>query len=236
MAKRGKRKAGGAGGGGKTGSRIVFDVAARKNFITGFRSRKDARRKVATLELAETARWDKIKAKAEQRAEIKENYKSFQRHVTRAEAWKEGDEHGSSDEEETVTKQTKKGRKKKRDASPEPEPDDDDDAKVAVDTVAFGQEEDDDLFGGCEVTTTIGVPIAAQAGSSLWGGPSETAEEKATGAQKTDAEWWKRGANIRKEEEKRKKKLNSKLARDKQMAMKKKKKPKKGKGSKGKKK
>mmetsp|Transcript_9315 Transcript_9315/g.22329 ORF Transcript_9315/g.22329 Transcript_9315/m.22329 type:complete len:239 (-) Transcript_9315:17-733(-) len=112
---------------------LTFDPASRQNFLVGFRKRKQARRKWAVREILEKERQDRIEAKKDHRQDVKQRWKDLQRAEKRVEAL-------LGPEEEIGWLGDLKAEKLK-------------DEEVPV-TVAFDVEEDDP-FGGCEVTTTI---------------------------------------------------------------------------------
>lgn len=202
-----------------------FDVAARNEYLTGMRARKLARKKEAEWNLAEQARQDKIATRAEHRADVKNQHKELQRALVRATklGTDDPDREGPADEE---------GEAPEPEVVPEP-----------VDTVAFSREEADDLFGDCEVTTTVGLASGfappGAAGSSEpwepWQGPFGASgrglmalgDGEAPKDETQDRDWEKnikrKVANLQKQEEIRKKALKQRLNNKKPQAKKKKK-------------
>jgi len=59
----------------KTRPEIVFDEAARNDFLTGFQKRKEARRKQAAVDALEWERHDKIEARKDHREMVKRQWK-----------------------------------------------------------------------------------------------------------------------------------------------------------------
>eukprot|EP00448_Togula_jolla_P006193 CAMPEP_0170618386 /NCGR_PEP_ID=MMETSP0224-20130122/26932_1 /TAXON_ID=285029 /ORGANISM="Togula jolla, Strain CCCM 725" /LENGTH=255 /DNA_ID=CAMNT_0010944359 /DNA_START=54 /DNA_END=821 /DNA_ORIENTATION=- len=117
---------------------IVFDVASRHDYLTGFRKRKMERRKVAVREQMERERKEKIDSKWDFREDVKRKYKEFlmaERRIDRI----------------CNIREEQKRRALRDEVSDQSALDD----KPAV-TVCF-EVEDDDPFGGCEVTTSEGV-------------------------------------------------------------------------------
>eukprot|EP00930_Biecheleria_cincta_P009211 TRINITY_DN110907_c0_g1_i1.p1 TRINITY_DN110907_c0_g1~~TRINITY_DN110907_c0_g1_i1.p1 ORF type:complete len:240 (-),score=65.06 TRINITY_DN110907_c0_g1_i1:30-749(-) len=113
---------------------LAFDPANRHEFLTGFRKRKTERRKWAVREILEKERQDQIEAKKDHRNDVKQKWKDLQRAEARVEALL-----GPAEEVGWLGDSLRAEKLR--------------DAEVPV-TVAF-EEEDDDPFGGCEVTTTV---------------------------------------------------------------------------------
>lgn len=133
---RAKKKASGDHG----GPMIRFDPKARKEYLTGFQKRKQARRWKATEEIMQKERQDKIDLRKEHREEVKRAWRDLQ-HAT-ALTNKALNDRGIED-----------GRKisgAMRDASDDEDAEDEEAPKM----LEFEKEEDDDPFGDCEVTTT----------------------------------------------------------------------------------
>mmetsp|Transcript_12009 Transcript_12009/g.18145 ORF Transcript_12009/g.18145 Transcript_12009/m.18145 type:complete len:290 (-) Transcript_12009:144-1013(-) len=63
---------------GREGPELVFDVAARQRYLTGFRKRKKERREKAFRELLEKQREENITLKREHREEVKQKWKEVQ--------------------------------------------------------------------------------------------------------------------------------------------------------------
>ena len=174
---------------------LTFDPASRHAFVTGFTRRKKERRKWAVREILEKERQDRIEAKKDYRNDVKRKWKDLQRAEKRVEALL-----GPADEVQWLGDlKTEKLR----------------DEEVPV-TVAFTAE-DDDPFGDCEVTTTIGgvsdgagghLPLAliGKSGNvlSLLGGEAGRLRDL-TGVQEEDPEEKvkRRQASARKEEDRR---------------------------------
>ncbi|CAE7668666.1 unnamed protein product [Symbiodinium pilosum] len=112
---------------------LTFDPASRQSFLAGFRKRKQDRRKWAVREILEKERQDRIEAKKDHRQDVKQRWKDVQRAEKRVEAL-------LGPQEEVGWLGDLRTEKLK-------------DEEVPV-TVAFEAEEDDP-FGGCEVTTAI---------------------------------------------------------------------------------
>eukprot|EP00966_Prymnesium_polylepis_P144199 3329126-Prymnesium_polylepis.1 len=67
MGRRERKKSGSKGGGSKM---ITFDENARKDYLTGFRKRKNERKQLSRQKIAEQVRQDKIEARAEKKATL----------------------------------------------------------------------------------------------------------------------------------------------------------------------
>ncbi|CAJ1350152.1 unnamed protein product [Effrenium voratum] len=111
---------------------LTFDPASRHAFVTGFRKRKQERRKWAVREILEKERQDKMEAKKDYRQDVKKKWKDLQRAEKRVDALLGPEEVGWLGDLKVD---------KLQDEEPV--------------TVAF-QAEEDDPFGDCEVTTTFG--------------------------------------------------------------------------------
>ncbi|CAK0858697.1 unnamed protein product [Prorocentrum cordatum] len=132
---------------------LVFDVAARQEFLLGFRKRKTARRKKAILEGIEAKRQDQIDVKRDLRNHIKDSWKQVQwadRHALKViEAGSFGSRAKALMDREDGAGASGDGSSSEDDGSGEPGALED--RPRAASTVAFEREEDDP-FGGCEVT------------------------------------------------------------------------------------
>eukprot|EP00435_Cladocopium_sp_Y103_P054397 s465_g17.t1 len=206
---------------------LTFDPASRHAFVTGFKKRKQERRKWAVREILEKERQDRIEAKKDYRQDVKKRWKDLQRAEKRVEALL-----GPAEEVQWL------GDLKTERLQDE----------VPV-TVAFTAE-DDDPFGDCEVTTTVGgvsdgagghLPLAliGKSGNvlSLLGGEAGRLRDL-TGIQEEDPEERvkRRQASARKEEDRRQVALDKAVTKT--LTVKNKgpaKKSKRAKGSKGKK-
>jgi len=150
---------------------IIFDVKKRQQHLTGFRKRKKERRKVAQTEILEAARKEKIDLKWEHREEVKRQWKEVQwaeRKVEKLFGLEDDpkkrrkvaleDQHGGA-----IMDQNGQARHCEADR----------DGPV---TVNFDLEDgDDDPFGGCEVTTTIGA-VSSDALTTTKGGADGNSE------------------------------------------------------------
>eukprot|EP00933_Yihiella_yeosuensis_P009011 TRINITY_DN114771_c0_g1_i1.p2 TRINITY_DN114771_c0_g1~~TRINITY_DN114771_c0_g1_i1.p2 ORF type:complete len:281 (+),score=89.11 TRINITY_DN114771_c0_g1_i1:60-902(+) len=125
---------------------ISFDAVSRHSYLSGFRKRKGERRKLAVREIIEKERQDKIEAKKDFRDDVKKRWKDLQRAEKRVDAVLGL---GDAEREEILIIGGDR-----RDAIA--------DGKAPV-TIAF-EKEDDDPFGDCEVTTTIGGISTASGG------------------------------------------------------------------------
>lgn len=190
---------------------ISFDPKARRNYLTGFRKRKQARRKQAMMELLEKERLDRIEAKKDHREGIKQRWRDVQR--AGALTNKAFEMRGIMD---TPQSSTGPDRPLLLEDGAEGEKE-----KAPV-TVAF-ELEDDDPFGDCEVTTTAfeasssGNTIAENAAklwpallhtniSSSWTGGRGTWEDENADADEVAAAKFakqRRRVVVRKQEEKR---------------------------------
>eukprot|EP00747_Dinoflagellata_sp_TGD_P167176 gnl/TRDRNA2_/TRDRNA2_191148_c0_seq1.p1 gnl/TRDRNA2_/TRDRNA2_191148_c0~~gnl/TRDRNA2_/TRDRNA2_191148_c0_seq1.p1 ORF type:complete len:256 (+),score=88.76 gnl/TRDRNA2_/TRDRNA2_191148_c0_seq1:99-866(+) len=131
---------------------ISFDIRKRSAYLTGFRARKEERRRKGKLDAEEAARQEKIQMRADSRADMKQRWKDMQYAQSR------------------VTKQY--GVDTGEDDEYMGEQDDDEDAsEEAADATQFGEApvtvafdiaagEEDDPFGDVEITTTVGTPGA----------------------------------------------------------------------------
>jgi hypothetical protein len=232
---------------------LRFDPKSRHAFLTGFRKRKDARRKKASIELIEKSRQEKIDIKREHREEIKKRWKDVcwaERTVDRvldkrASMMKErqlalGDRHAPAEDSDFDD----------LDAGedgwmPALEDEPADVAKPGTKTVRF-QREEDDPFGDCEVTTS------AVALSNLDEANDDRPMSNALALQKKDADCFdlvlagpkrcsemtpeeleehrrRRAIALRKEEGRRKAAIDRQIKRDKLEAKRMKKKSKKNK-------
>mmetsp|Transcript_71556 Transcript_71556/g.141921 ORF Transcript_71556/g.141921 Transcript_71556/m.141921 type:complete len:279 (-) Transcript_71556:222-1058(-) len=135
---------------------ISFDPKSRIEYITGFRKRKEQRRRKAILEGLERERQENIQVRKELRDEVKQKWKEL--------AWAEKRADRLVDHSRKMLKNNPQrvAAMQLQDAdglsspgfSDHEEEEDDDEALQALTTVAFDREEDDP-FGGCEVTTTL---------------------------------------------------------------------------------
>eukprot|EP00931_Biecheleriopsis_adriatica_P009343 TRINITY_DN110413_c0_g1_i1.p1 TRINITY_DN110413_c0_g1~~TRINITY_DN110413_c0_g1_i1.p1 ORF type:complete len:240 (-),score=72.49 TRINITY_DN110413_c0_g1_i1:24-743(-) len=116
------------------GKVLTFDPAARHSYINGFAKRKQERRKWAVREILEKERQDRMEVKKDYRQDVKAKWKDLQRAEKRVEAI-------LGVEEEVGWLGDLKAERLKDEEEPV--------------TVAFDAEEDDP-FGDCEVTTTVG--------------------------------------------------------------------------------
>mmetsp|Transcript_110584 Transcript_110584/g.276975 ORF Transcript_110584/g.276975 Transcript_110584/m.276975 type:complete len:269 (+) Transcript_110584:112-918(+) len=141
---------------GNNGPAITFDAKARHAFITGFRKRKQERRKKGAAQVAELERQDRINVKWEHREDVKRTWKEVQWAERRVDKLFGPDgplRLKNKSEDEDADEKPKKGKKRRKVAALE-----NGEVEAITDgreTVAFDAE-DDDPFGGCEVTTTVG--------------------------------------------------------------------------------
>lgn len=134
------------------GPTITFDVLARHRYITGFRKRRQERRKKGWAEVMDAERQDRISVKWERREDIKRQWKEVQWAERRVDRLM-----GAKQEALTDAAEGGEGKRKRRREVPAllPAPSEATNGEQAAITVAFDLE-DDDPFGGCEVTTTVG--------------------------------------------------------------------------------
>jgi len=135
---------------------ISFDPKSRLEYITGFRKRKEQRRRKAILEGLERERQENIQVRKELRDEVKAKWKEL--------AWAEKQADRLVDYRHKMLKnnperlaamQLQDGDEFSSPGfSDAEEEEEEDEALQALTTVAFDREEDDP-FGGCEVTTTL---------------------------------------------------------------------------------
>lgn len=173
---------------GKEVNAIIFDAKARNSWLTGFRKRKNERREKAMLESEERLRQDKIELRKERREDIKRKWKEVE--------WAD----------KRVAKFLIPALKDRHKLSaltngPMSFPDEED-ADPST-TVLFGVEDgedDDDPFGGCEVTTTIGDVAIIGGESSSANVLALASDDRATLAkyedptarrQRREKAWWK---------------------------------------------
>lgn len=141
----------------KKGEVLTFDVSARHAFLTGFRKRKQERRKKAMLEAMERERKEKIDIRKEIRDDVKQRWKDAQaadRRVLKL-----------LDKIHTPA------------ALQERESNRNEEKPVGETLVIVGfDREEDDPFGDCDVTTT---DLSSISGGNLW--PDLTAPQGSNG-------------------------------------------------------
>lgn len=116
---------------------IAFDPASRHAYINGFGKRKEERRKFGIRQHLEQERQDRMEVKRDHRNDVKKKWKDLQRAEKRVEALLGL---GPSEEIHIIGGPDRLGALE--------------DGEAPI-TVTF-EEEDDDPFGNCEVTTTVG--------------------------------------------------------------------------------
>jgi len=145
---------------GSAGKTITFDQKARHAFITGFRKRKQQRRREGRAQVVELERQDRINVKWEVREDVKRTWKEVQWAERRVEKLfgPDGPLHlknranTESDDDEPKPKRKKAAALEDGEVEEGAETN-----KEGQEVVAFGvEDDDDDPFGGCEVTTTVG--------------------------------------------------------------------------------
>jgi len=239
---------------------VTFDPKSRQEFITGFKKRKDARRKVGMREIMNRCRQDKIDVQREHREEIKKRWKDVlwaERTVDRvllkraalmqekqqqlsledgvdggkkrkALALKANGEGGSDDESDGLEAWDDGG-----DGWIPQEIMDAENERLPALTVSFAEEEDDDPFGGCEVTTTaVALNSASSAAAADMGQGLETnfmtlaqLEERCNAlarlgadgpmtAEELEEHRRRRAINIKKDEARRMKAMDRQMKRD----------------------
>jgi len=200
---------------------IRFDEKSRFVYLTGFRKRKQERRKKAVAEALEKERADNIQVKKEYREEVRKNWRDMQRanaltlhDMQRANKALGGTKTLALTDEERQLAIKDGTALQESDAG---------DVPAAATTVAFEREEDDP-FGDCEVTTTVGdlcpaagasqdpaarLWLAVSAASSADGNQAEAGEDPVElyHRRRRRAETWKR------EEDRRKAALDRRVAR-----------------------
>mmetsp|Transcript_85999 Transcript_85999/g.228014 ORF Transcript_85999/g.228014 Transcript_85999/m.228014 type:complete len:253 (-) Transcript_85999:132-890(-) len=198
---------------------LVFDVAARQEFLLGFRKRKTARRKKAILEGIEAKRQDQIDVKRDLRNHIKDSWKQVQwadRHALKViEAGSFGSRAKALMDREDGAGASGDG-SSSEDGSGEPGALED--RPRAASTVAFEREEDDP-FGGCEVTVDgrdlclLGAASASASSRDSAASSTALVSRGAPGAQQIiirDEAYWKRRAICARKEAAVKKKASAK--------------------------
>jgi len=162
--------------GGKQGPQTVrFDVKARYAYLTGFRKRKEARRRKALLQQMEKERQENIEVRRDAREEIKRSWREVQFAVKRTEKALGYAKVRALEDRRADCAGTKEAPLLEDVANSA------DEAAGAAEqtTVAFERIEDGDAFGDCEVTTTADCvgPLAAvvpsAGGGAAAGGPLE---------------------------------------------------------------
>lgn len=229
---------------GESGPTITFDPVARHKFLTGFRKRKLDRKKKGHAQVAELERQDRINLKWEMREEVKKQWKEVQWAERRVEKLfgPDGRPRSLADKPGGDEDKPKKKRRRKADALEDAGNGEvlaaiADAASSGPVTVAF-EAEDDDPFGGCEVTTVAALGDDAEGGPAAFDGPHTLAvPERNRGTElaiagraltpaELEARIRRRTEALRKEEAKRQVAMSKRIT--KQMAEKKKMKKKKG--------
>lgn len=135
---------------------IRFDEKSRFVYLTGFRKRKQERRKKAVAEALEKERLENIQVKKEFREEVKKNWRDMQRaNALNLKALGGGTKTLAITDAERLAAIEDGTAEQESDAGG---------VSAAATTVAFEREEDDP-FGDCEVTTTVG-DLCPAAGAS----------------------------------------------------------------------
>lgn len=215
---------------------ITFNEAARHEFLTGFHKRKQQRKKEGARQAFEQARKDKMEVKKDYRDHVKQQWKEVQWAERRVQKLL-----GLEDDEDAVTANVKK-RMLQEEHEYEGE-------KLAALTdgtiqdagggsvkVDFSQEdeEDDDPWAGCEVTTTVGVVrdpdtdyLLASGGGGFYGSKlavfgrgGKGPENEVLSEAQIEARRKIRADNLRKEENIRQASAEKKAWKEKQQAKK----------------
>jgi len=137
---------------------ISFDPKSRVEYITGFRKRKEQRRRKAILVGLERERQENIQVRKELRDEVKQKWKELAWAERRADKLVDHTRKMlKNNPERAAAMQLQDGDEFSSPGFSDHDAEEDDETLQALTTVAFDSEEDDP-FGGCEVTTTsIGV-------------------------------------------------------------------------------
>jgi len=136
---------------------ITFDPKARYEYITGFRKRKQERRKKAVMEALERERKERIEIRKEIRDEVKQRWKEVQWAERRVEKLFAPGTKALEDmkRRRLALKAENLAEDSDNDSEHSYLPIADGDVQQALHIVSFEEEEDDDPFGGCEVTTAL---------------------------------------------------------------------------------
>jgi len=146
---------------------ISFDPKSRVEYITGFRKRKEQRRRKAVLEGLERERQENIQVRKELRDEIKEKWKELAWAEKRADRLVDHSRKMlKNNPERAAAMQLQDGDEFSSPGFSDHDDDEDDETLQALTTVAFDCEEDDP-FGGCEVTTTL-IGVGADSADGLF--------------------------------------------------------------------
>jgi len=201
---------------------IKFDSAKRKEYLTGFHKRKQARKWKGMVEVMAKERQDRIDVKKDVREQVKQNWKDLQR--SQALTNKALSRLGISDADDRGAKYLKddseseddRGAKYLEDDVPKPK------KKAEAQKMICFEKEEDDPFGDCEVTTTAFEAAEAASSSitntqqlslytnisSAWTGEGRTWEGEDAAADEVAAtrfEKQRKRVVVRKKEEKREK-------------------------------
>lgn len=133
---------------------IGFDPKSRVEYITGFRKRKELRRRKAVLDGLERERQENIQVRKELRDEVKQKWKELAWAEKRADRLVDHTRKMlKNNPERAAAMQLQDGDEFSSPGFSDHDEEEEDETLQALTTVAFDREEDDP-FGGCEVTTT----------------------------------------------------------------------------------
>lgn len=136
---------------GQTGAEITFDASHRNKFLTGFHARRQERIKKAKDKQEEDKKQEKKDIKTEYRSQVMTQWHEMQRHKALVEKMIGGDKGEASSSSAGEAQKQAEG---------------EDEPKVED----FDEEGDDDVFGGCTVTTDLNFGE----GNPLWPAPIYT--------------------------------------------------------------
>lgn len=145
---------------------IGFDPKSRVEYITGFRKRKEQRRREAILKGLERERQENIQVRKELRDEVKQKWKELAWAEKRAERLADHTcKMIKNNPERAAAMQLEDGDEFSSPGFSDHD-EDEDETLQALTTVAFDREEDDP-FGGCEVTT-MSMGVGADGANGLF--------------------------------------------------------------------